>query len=293
MSSLLARLPVQYLCLQPKRVSLRRALGQDGRQQQQRRMTRPQAALLPMLTCLLVSPHLPSKVLIQRAQPRVHMRAQLHPGLASCHPSIAHPSQTDRPQPPPPLHLYRQLLLPHPPLTPPPRPHRFHQRPPHRLPDSLPYQQNRLWLLLALPLQQQQQLGQSPAGRHPSIPWAPASTSYSHSSSSAPPPMHCSTLQSWLVDHQSRLKAKMMAMVVRRLSRQHPHPLKGQEMPQRGAGTPFLPTAWHRTGLPALSAARHVLRKTPVVCMSLAGGTGRQLIRTYLVLVLRLCLYLN
>lgn len=290
MSSLLARLPVQCLRLQPKTVSLKRTVGQHGWQQQQRRMTRPQAALLPMLTCLLVSPHLPSKVLLQRAQPRVHMRAQLQNGLASCHPSIAHPSQTDRPQPPPPLHLYRQLLLPHPPLTPPPRPHCFHQRPPHRLPDSLPYQQNRLWLLLALP--QQQQLGQSPAGTHPSIPWAPASTSYSYSSSSALHPKHCSTLQSWLVDHQSWLKAKMMATIVRRLSRQHPHPLKGLEMPQRGAGTPFLPTARHRTGLPALSAARHVLRKTPVICMSLAGGTGRQLIRTYLILVLRLCLYL-
>lgn len=291
MPSLLARLPMLCLCVQPKRVSLTRSVGRHGWQQQQHRMTRPQAALLPMLTCLLVLPDLPSKMLLQRAQPRVCTRAQLHPGPATCHPSSARPLQTDRPLPLPTLHVYHRLLLPHAPLRPPPRPHCFPQCSLHHLPHSPPYQQHRLWLLLALSLQQQHlHLGQSPASTHPPVHWGPASSSHSHSGRTATSPNRCSTLQPWLVDHHSRLKAKMMARVMYRLSKQRPHPLKGQGTPGRGGCTPSLPTARHRTGLPALSALCHVLRKTPVISMSLAEGKGRQLIGIYLVVVLRLCL---
>ena len=130
--------------------------------------------------------------------------------------------------------------------------------------------------------------------RNPSIPWGPASSSYSHSSRSAPPPKHCSTLQPQLADHQSQLKAKMVAMVTHRLSKQQrPHPLKGHGAPGRDGCTPSLPTARHKTGLPALSALCHVVQKTPVMSISLAGGKGRQLIRTYLVQVATLCLCLT
>ncbi len=150
-------------------------------------------------------------------------------------------------------------------------------------------------LLVRLPMQCLfLQLKRVSLKRNPSIPWRPASSRYSHSSRSAPPTQHYSTPQPSLVDHQRQLKAKVMALETHRLSKQQrPHPLKGQKAPGRGGCTPSLPTAHHRTALPALSALRHVLKKTPVMSMSLAGGTGCQLIRTCLILVFRLCLCLT
>jgi len=152
-------------------------------------------------------------------------------------------------------------------------------------------------LLVRLPMQCLfLQLKRVSLKRNLSIPWGPASSSYSHSHSSrsAPPPKHYSTPQPLLVDHQGRLKAKMMARVGHRLSKQQRlHALKGQGMLGKGGCTPSLPTARHRTGLPALPAPRHVLKKTPAISTFLAGGKGRQLIRTCLVLVLRLCLCLT